>query len=133
MGKSKSLGGTPSLVVSGQGSEDAITSESRGGVEGSNTNMAGSNEKEIPPPQAKEAKENDDIASLTEGLGSVSIGLKPDVYAPESIKNVAELLLSDKFKNIVVLTGAGISCNAGIPGEYTNVIKHQNNDQIQVL
>mmetsp|Transcript_27582 Transcript_27582/g.58920 ORF Transcript_27582/g.58920 Transcript_27582/m.58920 type:complete len:363 (+) Transcript_27582:167-1255(+) len=79
-------------------------------------------------------QENADIAALTEGLGSVSIAPKPslkEMTAPESIKNVAALLSSNKYKNIVILTGAGISCNAGIPdfrtpgtGLYDNLQKY---------
>ena len=59
------------------------------------------------------------IAALTEGLGSVSIAAqkKSGVDVPDDIRDVAELISSGKYKNIVVLTGAGVSCNAGIPGE----------------
>ena len=59
---------------------------------------------------------DDDIAALTEGLGSVSIAPKPTVKelaAPEAIKHVANLLSSNKYSKIVILTGAGVSCNAG--------------------
>ena len=54
---------------------------------------------------------DDDIAALTEGLGSVSIAPKPsakELAAPEAIKHVASLLSSKKYKNIVILTGAGV-------------------------
>lgn len=89
MGKSKSLGGAPSL-------EDGAN---RG----------------VPP----KSKADDDIASLTAEMGSVSIGSSNAavVDAPEAIKDVADLISSNKYKNIVVLSGAGISCNAGIPGK----------------
>ena len=89
MGKSKSLGGSHSL-------EDSANN----GV--------------LP-----KSKKDDDISSLTEGLNSVSIGANAgsdDV--PDAIKCVADLISSHKYKNIVVLSGAGISCNAGIPGQY---------------
>ena len=63
-------------------------------------------------------KADDDITSLSEGLVNVSIGSKPKPDdPPEAIKSVADLISCNKYKNIVVLTGAGISCNAGIPGE----------------
>lgn len=63
-------------------------------------------------------KVDDDITSLSEGLVNVSIGSKPTLDdPPEAIKSVADLISCNKYKNIVVLTGAGISCNAGIPGE----------------
>ena len=80
-----------------------------------------------------ESKEDDGITSLTEGLHSVSIRVKDvdAIDAPEAIKNVADLISSNKYKNIVVLTGAGISCNAGIPdfrtegtGLYDNLQKY---------
>lgn len=89
MARSKSLGAAPSV-------ED------------------GSNSK-----KSSELKADNDIASLTKGLGNVSINAKPsrNVDAPGAIQNVADLISSNKYKNIVVLTGAGISCNAGIPGE----------------
>jgi hypothetical protein len=85
MGKSKSLGGAPS-------------------VEDSANNGA------LPK------KNDDDIATLTEGLNSVSIGAGSE-DVPDAIKSVADLISSNKYKNIVVLSGAGISCNAGIPGQ----------------
>ena len=88
MGKSKSLGGAPSLEDSANNSGATLKS-----------------------------KADDDIASLTADLGSVSISSKAVDDAPEAIKIVADLLSSNKYKNIVVLSGAGISCNAGIPGE----------------
>ena len=77
-------------------------------------------------------KDVDDIAALTEGLGSVSLAPKPkELSAPEAIKNVADLLSSNKYKNIVILTGAGVSCSAGIPdfrtpgtGLYDNLAKY---------
>ena len=90
MARSKSLGGAPSV-------EDRSNSR-----------------------VSSEVNVDEDIASLTKGLGDVSIDAKqsrPVVDAPDAIKNVAELISSNKYKNIVVLTGAGISCNAGIPGE----------------
>eukprot|EP00584_Thalassiosira_punctigera_P005863 CAMPEP_0172537156 /NCGR_PEP_ID=MMETSP1067-20121228/8821_1 /TAXON_ID=265564 ORGANISM="Thalassiosira punctigera, Strain Tpunct2005C2" /NCGR_SAMPLE_ID=MMETSP1067 /ASSEMBLY_ACC=CAM_ASM_000444 /LENGTH=361 /DNA_ID=CAMNT_0013322399 /DNA_START=145 /DNA_END=1230 /DNA_ORIENTATION=+ len=82
----------------------------------------------------KQKEDNDDVAALAKGLGSVSIAPKPDLkepIAPEEIRNVASLLASNKYKNIVVLTGAGVSCNAGIPdfrtpgtGLYDNLQKY---------
>lgn len=77
-----------------------------------------SSEKDAPQSRAEKSKDNDDIAALTEGLGSVSIDPKPSVKGittPEEIKDIAALLSSNKYKNIVILTGAGVSCNAGIP------------------
>lgn len=90
---------------------------------------------EPPVPSTKPTKSSgtndDDIAALTEGLGGVSIAPK-DITAPESIKKVADLLSSKKYKNIVILTGAGVSCNAGIPdfrtpgtGLYDNLQKYK--------
>jgi len=81
------------------------------------------------------AKDEDgDISALTEGLGSVSLAPKPSLSAltaPDSIKKVAALLASKKYTNIVILTGAGVSCNAGIPdfrtpgtGLYDNLQKY---------
>jgi hypothetical protein len=64
-----------------------------------------------------------DVDALAAGLDGVSLAPDPGVKsrttsdAPEAIKRVAALLSSDKYTNIVVLTGAGISCNAGIPGK----------------
>ena len=75
-----------------------------------------------PPPQArgkappngsktgkssKDDDDNADIAALTEGLGGVSIAPKAEELrnVPESIKKVAALLESKKYKNIVILTG----------------------------
>ena len=87
MGKSKSLGGAPSL-------DDSANSG------------------------PAKAKADDDIASLTADMGSVSIGASKVDDAPDAIKKVADLIGSLKYKNIVILSGAGISCNAGIPGKY---------------
>lgn len=77
---------------------------------------------------------DEDIEALTEGLGSVSIAPTPivkDLSAPPAIKNVAALLSSNRYKNIVILTGAGVSCSAGIPdfrtpgtGLYDNLSKY---------
>ena len=82
----------------------------------------------------KNKSEDDDISALAEGLGGVSIESKPsllELTAPESIKNIAALISSNKYKNIIVLTGAGVSCNAGIPdfrspgtGLYDNLAKY---------
>ena len=82
----------------------------------------------------KKKSEDDDISALAEGLGGVSIESKPsllELTAPESIKNIAALISSNKYKNIIVLTGAGVSCNAGIPdfrspgtGLYDNLAKY---------
>jgi hypothetical protein len=86
MGRSKSLGGAPSLEDSANSGRDASRSA-------------------------------DGIEALAAGLECVSIGAKAKTTlddAPEAIKNVADLLSSNKYKNILVLTGAGISCNAGI-------------------
>jgi len=79
-------------------------------------------------------KDNGDIAALSKVLDGVSIAPKPslkEVTAPDSIKNVAALLSSKKYKNIVILTGAGVSCNAGKPdfrtpgtGLYDNLQKY---------
>ena len=100
------------------------------------------NKKAESPPQsstdnttdANGGKDDGDISALTEGLGGVSIASKPSVHelsAPESIKSIAELLSSNKYKNILILTGAGVSCNAGIPdfrtpgtGLYDNLSKY---------
>mmetsp|Transcript_29180 Transcript_29180/g.55329 ORF Transcript_29180/g.55329 Transcript_29180/m.55329 type:complete len:374 (-) Transcript_29180:136-1257(-) len=80
--------------------------------------------------------EDRDIAALTKGLGDVSIARtpnmkEPNVNVPEEIKRVASLLASNKHKNIVILTGAGVSCSAGIPdfrtpgtGLYDNLQKY---------
>ena len=82
----------------------------------------------------KDNSSNNDITDLTEGLGGVSITPKPslaELTAPESLKSIADLLSSNKYKNIIVLTGAGVSCNAGIPdfrtpgtGLYDNLAKY---------
>ena len=51
---------------------------------------------------------DEDIDDLTKDLGSVSIAPKPSVKdqsAPQAIKNVAALLSSNRYKNIVILTG----------------------------
>ena len=97
-------------------------------------------EKVESPPQSSTdnatngGKDDGDISALTEGLGGVSIASKPslpELTAPESIKSIAELLSSNKYKNIIILTGAGVSCNAGIPdfrtpgtGLYDNLSKY---------
>ncbi|KAL3796284.1 hypothetical protein HJC23_008604 [Cyclotella cryptica] len=101
-------------------------------------------EEKAPPPQSRESTNNagygtesdyDEIASLAEGLGGVSIHPKPIRSilgnVPQAIKSVADLLSSNKCKNIVVLTGAGVSCNARIPdfrtpgtGLYDNLQKY---------
>ncbi|KAL7535449.1 hypothetical protein ACHAWF_005171 [Thalassiosira exigua] len=83
-------------------------------------------------------QEDEDVAALTEGIGSVSIApSKPpsgdkEESAPEAIKSVAALLSSKKCRNIVILTGAGVSCSAGIPdfrtpgtGLYDNLQKYE--------
>mmetsp|Transcript_28692 Transcript_28692/g.52369 ORF Transcript_28692/g.52369 Transcript_28692/m.52369 type:complete len:374 (-) Transcript_28692:241-1362(-) len=84
----------------------------------------------------KRDDEDSDIAALTKGLGDVSIGRtpnvkEPNVNVPEEIQRVASLLASNKHKNIVILTGAGVSCSAGIPdfrtpgtGLYDNLQKY---------
>ena len=58
-------------------------------------------------------------------------GPTQEASAPEEIRSIAALLSSNKYKNIVVLTGAGVSCNAGIPdfrtpgtGLYDNLQKY---------
>jgi hypothetical protein len=59
---------------------------------------------------------NDDLTDLTKDLESVSIAPRLSVetlLAPTPIKRVAALLSAQKYSNIVILTGAGISCNAG--------------------
>ena len=97
--------------------------------------------------------DGDGISSLTEGLGSVTISdsrrddhqssiaaaaptqrkppQSPSPPIPEAIQRIATLLASNKYTNIVVLTGAGISVNAGIPdfrspdtGLYDNLAKY---------
>ena len=96
--------------------------------------------------------DGDGISSLTEGLGSVTIisssrkdALQSDSIIvtkpqspplpsqpiPEAIHQIATLLASNKYTNIVVLTGAGISVSAGIPdfrspntGLYDNLAKY---------
>jgi NAD-dependent SIR2 family protein deacetylase len=97
--------------------------------------------------------DGDGISSLTEGLGSVTISssrkdnlqrsdsiivTKPQSSPlvqsqpiPEAIQQIATLLASFKYTNIVVLTGAGISVSAGIPdfrspntGLYDNLAKY---------
>mmetsp|Transcript_11297 Transcript_11297/g.22992 ORF Transcript_11297/g.22992 Transcript_11297/m.22992 type:complete len:189 (+) Transcript_11297:110-676(+) len=88
-------------------------------------------------PESKPAKDpgtDDDIADLTKGLGSFSIETKPTsrkLNAPAAIQHFADLLASNKFRNIVILTGAGVSCSAGIPdfrtpgtGLYDNLQKY---------
>jgi len=83
----------------------------------------------------KKDSSNEDIKDLTEELGGVSIApSKPslaELTAPESLKSIADLISSNKYKNIIVLTGAGVSCNAGIPdfrtpgtGLYDNLAKY---------
>ena len=100
----------------------------------------GEKEKVESPPQSSTdnatngGKDDGDISALTEGLGGVSIASKRrlhEISAPESIKSIAELLSSNKYKNIIILTGAGVSCNAGIPdfrtpgtGLYDNLSKY---------
>ncbi|KAL9184363.1 hypothetical protein ACHAXT_002449 [Thalassiosira profunda] len=92
-------------------------------------------ESKVAPKSAASKKDGDDgISALTEGLGGVSIAPKPsvkEITAPEAIKNVADLLSSKRYKNILILTGAGVSCNAGIPdfrtpgsGLYDNLAKY---------
>mmetsp|Transcript_15082 Transcript_15082/g.27394 ORF Transcript_15082/g.27394 Transcript_15082/m.27394 type:complete len:361 (-) Transcript_15082:660-1742(-) len=86
------------------------------------------------PTSATHKQEDGDIAALTKGLDSVSIAPKPilkELIVPEEIKSVAALLSSNKYTNIVILTGAGISCSAGIPdfrtpgtGLYDNLQKY---------
>ena len=97
--------------------------------------------------------DGDGISSLTEGLGSVTISdsrrddpqssiaaaaptqrkppQSPSPPIPEAIQRIATLLASNKYTNIVVLTVAGISVNAGIPdfrppdtGLYDNLAKY---------
>ena len=61
---------------------------------------------------------DDDINKLTKGIQSVSLVPKPitkQSTEPAAIRRFAALLSSKKYRNIVVLTGAGVSCNAGIP------------------
>jgi NAD-dependent SIR2 family protein deacetylase len=103
----------------------------------------------------------DGISSLTEGLGSVAISSRkddpqsssslatattpttatqttpspppsPPQPIPEAIQQIATLLASNKYTNIIVLTGAGISVSAGIPdfrspntGLYDNLAKYK--------
>lgn len=75
------------------------------------------------------------IEDITATLGGVSIApKKPSIEqltAPSSIKNIAKMLASKKHQKVLVLTGAGVSCNAGIPdfrtpgtGLYDNLQKY---------
>ncbi len=71
-----------------------------------------------PNHHTKNPRTDDDIADLTKGLGSVSIETKPPngkTDTPASVQHFADLLASNKYRNIVILTGAGVSCSAGIP------------------
>lgn len=81
-------------------------------------------------------EDHDSIEAITASLGAFSIApqktsIREHISAPSSIKKVAKLLASNKYKKVVVLTGAGVSCNAGIPdfrspgtGLYDNLQKY---------
>ncbi|KAL7520829.1 hypothetical protein ACHAWX_005532 [Stephanocyclus meneghinianus] len=133
MAKATSLDSTQSQEGSGERSINC--NGSKGGKE---------QEEHAPLPQSRESANNDEyatesnydeIASLAEGLGGISIRTRPCLSildgVPQAIKSVADLLSSNKCKNIIVLTGAGVSCNAGIPdfrtpgtGLYDNLQKY---------
>jgi NAD-dependent SIR2 family protein deacetylase len=77
----------------------------------------------------KQEEDDGNIDALTATFGNVSIA--PNQSAPSTIQRVAKMLASNKYKKIVVLTGAGVSCNAGIPdfrtpgsGLYDNLQKY---------
>ena len=82
----------------------------------------------------KEKEEDVNIDDLTATLGSVSIAPSNKHHAttaPQPIQRIATMLASNKHNKIIILTGAGVSCNAGIPdfrtpgtGLYDNLQKY---------
>eukprot|EP00986_Skeletonema_menzelii_P011639 scaffold6071_cov146-Skeletonema_menzelii.AAC.8 len=99
-----------------------------------NSNSSATKEESASSPR----KEQDDvnIDALTATLEGVSIAPKQptsslEQHVPNSIKTIAKMLASKKYTKIIVLTGAGVSCNAGIPdfrtpgtGLYDNLQKY---------
>ncbi len=84
-------------------------------------------------PSKEETDDNDEkIDALTATLKGVSIAPKQQLDdAPQSIKTIAKMLASNKYTKIILLTGAGVSVNAGIPdfrtpgtGLYDNLQKY---------
>mmetsp|Transcript_36826 Transcript_36826/g.62679 ORF Transcript_36826/g.62679 Transcript_36826/m.62679 type:complete len:378 (-) Transcript_36826:321-1454(-) len=141
MGKTETDDTTPLQTLSAGGGDEATH-----GKETNDTDKVNAPLQSKPSPEPSSGRKSeestksasleqeDDIAALTKGLDSVSIAPKPSVKeyeAPKEIKIVADMLSSNKYKNIVILTGAGVSCNAGIPdfrtpgtGLYDNLQKY---------
>jgi hypothetical protein len=94
-----------------------------------------STEEEVKNTTSIKKEDATSIEDITATLGGVSIApKKPSIEqltAPSSIKNIAKMLASKKHQKVLVLTGAGVSCNAGIPdfrtpgtGLYDNLQKY---------
>jgi hypothetical protein len=99
------------------------------------SNESNSTEVEVKNTSSIKKEDATSIEDITATLGGVSISpKKPSIEqltAPSSIKNIAKMLASKKHQKVLVLTGAGVSCNAGIPdfrtpgtGLYDNLQKY---------
>lgn len=63
----------------------------------------------------KTNEEEQDVDTLTSQLKDLQVAPPTKRETPESLKKVAHLIQSGKAKHILVLSGAGVSCSAGIP------------------